>query len=76
MVQTLQAEIGVINHTSTGSLQIPVDNSLWYMIYIMDPKMNFLTYDSDMNKGIVIERKPNQTVSNVVPMKVDIFRLR
>ena len=70
MVQTLQAEIGVITNTSTASLRIPVDNSLHYMIYIMDPKMNFLTYDSDLNKGIVIEREPNQAASNVVPIKV------
>ena len=72
MGQNLQAKNGNITYRSTASLRIPVDDSLIYMIKIMDPKLNFMTYDPDLNKGIIIERGP-ESVSTMVPMKVDVF---
>ena len=75
MGQNLQAKNGNITHRSTASLRIPVDDSLIYMIKIMDPKLNFMTYDPDLNKGIIIERGP-EAVSTIIPMKVDVFRYK
>ena len=51
MGQNLQAKSGAITYRSTASLRIPVDDSLKYVIYMLDPKLNILTYDPDMNKG-------------------------
>ena len=75
MGQNMHAKNGSITHRSTASLRIPVDDSLIYMIKIMDPKLNFMTYDPDINKGIVLERAPD-AVSTIVPMKVDVFRYK
>ena len=72
MGQNLQPKTGAITHRTTATLRIPVDDSLIYMIKIMDPKLNFMTYDPDLNKGIIIERGP-EAVSTMVPMKVDVF---
>ena len=72
MGQNLEVRNGAITHIVTESLQIPMDDSVEYMIYILDYKMNFLTYDFDFIPGIVIKREANPG-SNVVPIKVYLF---
>ena len=72
MGQKLVVKPGSITNKFTSSLQIPLDDSLGYLIYFLDSKMNFLTFDTDLIPGIVIERRQNSG-SNVVPIKVDII---
>ena len=72
MGQKLVVKRGSITNKFTSSLQIPLDDSLGYLIYFLDSKMNFLTFDTDLIPGIVIERR-RQNASNVVPIKVDII---
>ena len=72
MGQNLEVKSGSITHRFTASLRIPVDDSLSYFIYILDPKIHFPTYDPTMINGIIIERlaKP---FSNMIPIKVEKF---
>ena len=73
MGQNLEVRSGSITHRSTASLRIPVDDSLSYFIYILDPKIHFPTYDPSMINGIVIQRNA-KPVSNMIAIKVlDIF---
>ena len=71
MGQKLEVKLGSITHKFNSSLRIPLDDSLGYSIYFLDSKMNFLTFDSDLIPGILIERGQN-AVSNAVPIKVCI----
>ena len=72
MGQNLEVKSGSITHRFTASLRIPVDDSLSYFIYILDPKIHFPTYDPTMINGIIIERlaKP---FSNMIAIKVEKF---
>ena len=72
MGQKLVVKRGSITNKFTSSLQIPLDDSLGYLIYFLDSKMNFLTFDTDLIPGVVIERRQNSG-SNVVPIKVDMI---
>ena len=69
MGQNLEVRSGSITHRSTASLRIPVDDSLSYFIYILDPKIHFPTYDPSMINGIVIQRNA-KPVSNMIAIKV------
>ena len=70
MGQNLEVRRGAITHRSTSSLQIPVNDSLHYIIFITDPKMHYLTYAPNMIFGIAIEREANKAISNMVSIKV------
>ena len=72
MGQKLVVKRGSITNKFTSSLQIPLDDSLGYLIYFLDSKMNFLTFDADLIPGIFIGRRQNE-VSNEVPIKVVII---
>ena len=72
MGQNLEVRRGAITHIATASLRIPLNDSLGYIIYIIDSRMNFLTFDSDLIPGIVLERE-DKPGSDVVPIKVYLF---